>query len=75
MTTADETYGRRSPARIEADIEATRERLAGALDELGDRLQVGAVLRRSAAVSGLAVAGVAVLLLGALWASRRARRS
>jgi hypothetical protein len=37
----------RSPAEIEADIEQTRERLAGTLDELSERLSPRAVLRRA----------------------------
>ncbi len=37
----------RSPAQIEADIERTRARLAGTLDELTDRLTPRAVLRQA----------------------------
>jgi hypothetical protein len=37
-----------SPAEIEADIEATRERLAGTVDELATRVQPKEIARRSA---------------------------
>ena len=37
-----------SPAQIEADIEATRERLAGTVDELATRVQPKEIARRSA---------------------------
>jgi hypothetical protein len=48
----------RSPAQIEADIERARQRLAGTLDELSERLSPRAVLRRgNAAVRGAFVAG------------------
>jgi len=37
----------RSPAEIEADIEQTRDRLAGTLDELSERLSPRAALRKA----------------------------
>jgi hypothetical protein len=37
----------RSPAQIEADIELTRDRLAGTLDELSERLTPRALMRRA----------------------------
>ena len=37
----------RSPAQIEAEIEQTRDRLAGTLDELTERLSPRAALRRA----------------------------
>jgi hypothetical protein len=37
-----------SPAQIEADIETTRERLAGTVDELATRVQPREIARRSA---------------------------
>ena len=37
----------RSPAQIEAEIEQTRDRLAGTLDELSERLSPRAALRRA----------------------------
>ena len=37
----------RSPAQIEADITATRDRLAGTLDELSERLSPRGVLRQA----------------------------
>ena len=47
----------RSPAEIEADIERTRDRLAGTLDELTERLSPRAVLRRAnSCVRGVFVA-------------------
>ena len=47
----------RSPAEIEADIEFTRDRLVGTLDELTERLSPRAALRRAdASVRGAFVA-------------------
>ena len=37
-----------SPAQIEADIEATRARLAGTVDELADRMAPKEIARRTA---------------------------
>jgi hypothetical protein len=79
----------RSPAEIEADIEQTRSRLAGTLDELSERLSPRAVLRKAdAAVRGAFVApdgavrkdraalalGAAASAVGGLVALRRRRR-
>ena len=44
---AEHAPDNRSPAEIEADIAATRDRLAGTLDELTERLSPRAVLRRA----------------------------
>lgn len=38
--------GKRSPDEIEADIERTRERLAGTVNEIADRVKPGNVVRR-----------------------------
>ena len=43
----DRAPDHRSPAQIEADIEHTRDHLAGTLDELSDRLTPRAVLRQA----------------------------
>ena len=79
----------RSPAQIEADIERARQRLAGTLDELSERLSPRAVLRRgNAAVRGAFVAedgsvrkdraalavGAVVSAIGGTVALRRLRR-
>lgn len=42
-----EIMDHRSPAAIEADIAATRDRLAGTLDELSERLSPRGVLRQA----------------------------
>ena len=53
----ERTPDTRSPAEIEADIERTRERLAGTLDELSERLSPRAVLRQAnSSVRGVFVA-------------------
>jgi putative intracellular protease/amidase len=44
---AEHAQDNRSPAEIEADIEQTRDRLAGTLDELSERLSPRAVLRKA----------------------------
>jgi hypothetical protein len=79
----------RSPAEIEADIEQTRDRLAGTLDELTERLSPRAVLRKAdSAVRGAFVAedgavrkdraalavGAVASAVGGLVALRRWRR-
>ncbi|MBR7830201.1 DUF3618 domain-containing protein [Actinospica sp. MGRD01-02] len=79
----------RSPAEIEADIAATRERLAGTLDELSDRLSPRGVMRQAnSAVRGVFVtpegavrkdraamaAGALVAVVGGLVAARMLRR-
>ncbi|MDP9393918.1 MAG: DUF3618 domain-containing protein [Actinomycetota bacterium] len=43
----DSGSGDRSIEGIEADIEATRERLAGTIDAIGDRVQPANVARRA----------------------------
>ena len=45
--TAEQAPDTRSPAEIEADIEQTRDRLAGTLDELTDRLSPRTALRKA----------------------------
>ncbi len=40
------TNGNRSPEDIEADIERTRERLAGTVNEIADRVKPANVVRR-----------------------------
>jgi hypothetical protein len=47
----------RSPAEIEAEIEQTRDRLAGTLDELTERLSPRAALRRANATAREAFTG------------------
>ncbi|HET9168773.1 MAG TPA: DUF3618 domain-containing protein [Actinospica sp.] len=79
----------RSPAEIEADITATRDRLAGTLDELSERLSPRGVLRQAnAGVRGAftaedgsvrkdraaLAAGALAAVLGALVAARKLRR-
>ena len=79
----------RSPAEIEADIAATRDRLAGTLDELSDRLSPRGVMRQAnSAVRGAFVtpegavrkdraamaAGALVAVVGGLVAVRKLRR-
>lgn len=44
---SERTADHRSPAQIEAEIEQTRDRLAGTLDELTERLSPRAALRRA----------------------------
>jgi hypothetical protein len=44
---AEHAQDNRSPAEIEADIEETRDRLAGTLDELSERLSPRAALRKA----------------------------
>jgi hypothetical protein len=79
----------RSPAEIEADIAATRDRLAGTLDELSERLSPRGVLRQANSSlreafltedgsvrrdrAAMAV-GVLVALLAGWVAARRPRR-
>jgi hypothetical protein len=58
----------RSPAEIEADIEQTRDRLAGTLDELSDRLSPRAALRKA----NTAVRGAFVTPDGAVRKNRAA---
>ena len=79
----------RSPAEIEADIAAARDRLAGTLDELSERLSPRGVLRqangraRGAFVAedgsvrkdrAAMAAGALVAVVGGLVAARRFRR-
>ncbi|HWG28819.1 DUF3618 domain-containing protein [Actinospica sp.] len=79
----------RSPAEIEADIAAARDRLAGTLDELGERLSPRGVLRQAnGQARGAFVAedgsvrkdraaiavGALVAVVGGLVAARRFRR-
>jgi hypothetical protein len=79
----------RSPAEIEADIAATRDRLAGTLDELSERLSPRGVLRQAnSSVRGaflaedgsvrkdraVLAAGALAAVLGGLVAARRLRR-
>ena len=79
----------RSPAQIEADIAATRDRLAGTLDELSERLSPRGVLRQAnSSVRGAFLmedgslrkdraalaAGALAAVLGGLVAARRLRR-
>jgi hypothetical protein len=79
----------RSPAQIEADIEHTRDRLAGTLDELSERLTPRALVRRAnTKTRGLFVApdggmrkdraaiaaGSVISVLGGCVALRRLRR-
>ncbi|HTJ69687.1 MAG TPA: DUF3618 domain-containing protein [Actinospica sp.] len=87
--TEGEVVDHRSPAQIEADIAATRDRLAGTLDELQERLSPRGMLRqantraRSTFVAedgavrkdraALAVGAVAAVL-GGLVAARKLRR-
>jgi hypothetical protein len=79
----------RSTAQIEADIAATRDRLAGTLDELSERLSPRGVLRQAnSSVRGAFLtedgsvrkdraamaAGALAAVLGGLVAARRLRR-
>ncbi len=79
----------RSPAEIEADIAATRNRLAGTLDELSERLSPRGVLRQANSSARGAfltqdgsvrknraalAAGALAAVLGGLVAARRLRR-
>ncbi len=43
----EDSKGPRTPDRIEADIERTRERLAGTIDAIGDRVAPKNVARRA----------------------------
>ena len=78
----------RSPAEIEADLAATRDRLAGTLDELSERLSPRGVLRRADSAARGAflteegsvrkdraalAAGALAVLLGGLLAARKLR--
>jgi hypothetical protein len=44
-----ESNGQRTPAEIEADIERTRDRLAGTVDALAERVKPANVVRRAVA--------------------------
>jgi hypothetical protein len=86
---AEQAPDTRSPAEIEAEIERTRARLAGTLDELAERLSPRAVLRRAdSSMRGVFVApdgslrkdraalavGALVSAVGGAVALRRSRR-
>ena len=67
MTTADG----RTPEQVRTDIETERERLAGAVDELRDGLDVNKQLKGKVPIAAAAAFGIGFVISGGIGATMR----